>query len=313
MRNGFFKTNFLKTDKQMERRQAKLIDLNEWERSGGGGTGWSYINRKDSSIMLKLNKEEIPEEMSYHEYLISTTLYEMGISCPRVFDFVTDGTRFGMTVERMQGKKSYVRMIADNPELLEPLAKDFAVRSREFHSIRCDTAKFESKKDKCRRLFASCPEFPDDVKGMLYDCLDSLEDVQYPVHGDFTPGNIIRADGKDYWIDLGDFTYGDPDMDFACLAFLARYTPAKVVEYLFHLTKRQIGQFMEIYGREYYGDRWGSRELKQKLDTALTIKVALAIIDRHRAALLYLPLLRGQKIKFAIIMRIADILVRKFN
>ena len=59
MRNGFFGTNFLKTDKRMERRQAKLIDLNEWERSGGGGTGWSYINRNDSSIMLKLNKEEI--------------------------------------------------------------------------------------------------------------------------------------------------------------------------------------------------------------------------------------------------------------
>ena len=53
------------------------------------------------------------EEMSYHEYLISATLNEMGISCPRVFDFVTDSTRFGMTVERMQGKKSYVRMIAD--------------------------------------------------------------------------------------------------------------------------------------------------------------------------------------------------------
>ena len=51
---------------------------------------------------------------------------------------------------------------------------------------------------------------------------------------------------------------------------------------LFHLTKRQIGQFVEIYEREYYGDKWGSRELRQK-------------------------------IKFAIIMRIADILVRKFN
>lgn len=112
----------------MEQRQAKLIDLNEWERSGGGGNGWSYINRNDSSIMLKLNKEEISEEISCREYQISAALYEMGISCPRVFDFVTDGTRYGMTVERIQGKKSYVRMIADNPGLLEPLAKDFAVQ-----------------------------------------------------------------------------------------------------------------------------------------------------------------------------------------
>ena len=70
---------------------------------------------------------------------------------------------------------------------------------------------------------------------------------------------------------------------------------------------------MEIYGREYYGDRWNTRELKQKLDTALTIKVALAITNRPRAAKLYLPLLRGQKLQFAIIMRFADILLRKFN
>ena len=73
----------------MELGQARLIDLKDWERSGGGGTGWSYINRNDSSIMLKLNKKEIPEEVSYHEYLISNTLYGMGISCPRIFDFVS--------------------------------------------------------------------------------------------------------------------------------------------------------------------------------------------------------------------------------
>lgn len=297
----------------MEQRQAKLIDLNEWERSGGGGNGWSYINRNDSSIMLKLNKEEISEEISYREYQISAALYEMGISCPRVFDFVTDGTRYGMTVERIQGKKSYVRMIADNPGLLEPLAREFAVRSKEFHSIRCDTTKFESKKERCRHLFASCPELPDSVKEMLYSCLDSMEDVSYPVHGDFSPGNIIRADGKDYWIDLGDFTYGDPDIDMGTLFFLARYTPAKVVEYLFHLTKKQIGQFLEIYGREYYGDRWGSKELNQKLDSVIKIKAGLSVTNRPRAAKLYLPLLRGQKIKFAIIMKIADALVRKYN
>ena len=297
----------------MEHRQAKLIDLNEWERSGGGGNGWSYINRSDSSIMLKLNKEVISEEMSYREFSISKTLYEMGISCARVYDFVTDGTRFGMTVERIQGKKSYARMISDNPDLLESLAKDFAARSKEFHSIKCDITKFESKKERCRRLFASCPKIPDNVKNMLYGCLESMEDVPYPVHGDFTPGNIIRAGGKDYWIDLGDFTYGDPDMDFACLAFLSRYTPSKIVEYLFHLTRKQMLQFTEIYGREYYGDRWGSKELTQKLNTALTIKTALSITNSPRSSIIYLPLLRGQRVKFAIIMRLMDILIREYN
>lgn len=297
----------------MEQKLARLIDLKDWERSGGGGNGWSYFNRNDSSIMLKLNKEEIPEEVTYREFSVSKTLYEMGISCPRVYDFVTDGTRFGMTVERIRGKQSYVRMIADNPDLLEPLAKDFAVRSREFHSIRCDTTKFESKTERCRRLIASCPELPDSVKEMLYGCLDSMEDVPFPVHGDFTPGNIIRADGKDYWIDLGDFTYGDPDLDLGSLAYIARYTPRKVVVYLFHLTRGQFKRFMEIYGHEYYGDRWGSRELNQKIESVIKIKAAMAIVNHPRSAKIYLPLLQGRRLKFSIIMGIADVLVRKYN
>lgn len=297
----------------MESNQTVLINLNDWERSGGGGNGWSYINRNDSSIVLKLNKEEIPKERTYREYLISSAVYEMGISCPKVFDFVTDGTRFGMTVQRIQDKKSYVRMIADNPELLEPLAKDFAVRSKEFHSIICDTSKFESKTERCRRLFAECQALPDSVKEMLYGCLDAMQDVPFPVHGDFTPGNIIRAGGKDYWIDLGDFAYGDPDMDLSNLVFLARYTPAKVVDYLFHITRKQFKQFLEIYGREYYGSRWGSPEMNQKIDCVVKIKTGLSIVNNPRSAILYLPLLRGRKRVFAIIMKIVDVLLRKYN
>ena len=88
---------------------------------------------------------------------------------------------------------------------------------------------------------------------------------------------------------------------------------SKVVEYIFNLTRGQFKRFLELYGREYYGDRWGSRELKQKLDAALSIRVALTIANRPRAAKLYLPFLRGQKLKFTVIMRVLDILVRKFN
>ncbi|MBQ0016923.1 MAG: phosphotransferase [Bacteroidales bacterium] len=297
----------------MEQRQAKLIDLEDWEKFGGGGNGWSYNHKHDSSIIMKLNKKEISEEISYREFLTSKTLHEMGINCPKVLDFVTDGIRFGMTIERIQDKQSYVKMIADNPDLLEPLAKDFAVQSKKFHSIKCDITLFDSNTERFRRLFASCPRFTDSDKKMLDGCLDALEDVQCPIHGDFTPSNIIRSDGKDYWIDLGNFSYGDPDMDLDSLNFIAKYTPAKVVEYIFHITRKQFKQFLEIYGREYYGDRWGSKELKKKIDSITMIRVARTIAERPRASIIYLPLLHHQRFKFAIILKLADIFVRRFN
>lgn len=287
--------------------------MKDWERFGGGGNGWSYNNRTDDSVILKLNKEEIPEEDTAREYSTSKALFEMGIPCPRVLDFVTDGTRFGMTMERLKGKKSYVRIISENPDMLETLARDFARRSKEFHGIVCDTSRFESKAERCRKAFEDCDALPRDVKDMLLSCLDSLDQVAYPVHGDFTPGNIVRAQGRDYWIDLGDFAYGDPDMDLPCLIFLARYTPSKIVEYLFHITKKQVSQFLEIYGQEYYGPRWHTAELDGKIHRLIMLKAGQSIARRPRAAKLYLPLLRGQKLRFAITLKIADLLVRKFN
>ena len=54
--------------------------------------------------------------------------------------------------ERMQGKKSYVRMIADNPELLEPLAK-----SREDEVLNSKIKTFRSQlRGVCDYPFLQC-------------------------------------------------------------------------------------------------------------------------------------------------------------
>lgn len=289
------------------------INIEEWERFGGGGNGWSYYSKTDDSVVLKLNNVDIPFESTLQEFNTSRALFELGLSCPRVLDFVTDGARFGMTIECLKDKKSYVRMIADNPQMLEPLAMEFAMRSREFHSKECDTSIFESKTERCRRAFERCDVFSQGIKDMLSSCLDSLDKVSYPVHGDFTPGNIVRSQGRDYWIDLGEFAYGDPDMDLSYLIFLAEYTPAKIVNSLFHISRKQFSSFLEIYGRQYYGRRWHSPELEEKIHKLMLLKAAQTIAKRPRAAILYLPFLKGQKFRFAIKLKLADIFLRTFN
>ncbi|MBQ2209560.1 MAG: hypothetical protein II404_06305 [Prevotella sp.] len=46
----------------------------------------------------------------------------MGIPSAESLEYVTDGQRYGMIVERIQGKESFGRIIADHPERLEELA-----------------------------------------------------------------------------------------------------------------------------------------------------------------------------------------------
>lgn len=294
--------------------EAKLLDMNEWEQFGGGGNGWSYYHKTDSSIMLKLNKEEITREQSLTEYSRSKALFEAGINCPEVIDFVTDGKRYGLTMRRIQGKKSFARIIGDDPSRLEQTAKTFAKRSREFHSIKADTTLFQSKEEIIRNSINSSEAIPEDIKRMLLGYLESLDKETFCVHGDFNPGNIIHSeDGRDYWIDLGEFAYGDPDLDIGSLVFLAKMTPAKITEYLFHMTREQFAEFLEIYGREYYGDRWHTPELDEKIRRISMIKAGMSIAKRSRTALIYLPLLKGQKTRWKVILWIVDHLVRKFN
>ena len=100
---------------------AKLIDLKDWVPFGGGGFGDSFYHKTDDSVVLKLNKASVPAQRALMEFQRSKAVYEMGIPSAQPFDYVTDGKRYGMTMERIRGKESFGRIIADNPHRLEEL------------------------------------------------------------------------------------------------------------------------------------------------------------------------------------------------
>lgn len=292
----------------------KTIDLNDWEQFGGGGNGWSYYHKTDKSIMLKLNKESISMETTLSEFNRSKALFEMGVKTPKPIEFVTDGTRYGMIMQRIYGKKSYAKMISEDPSRIDELAKRFAQKSKEFHAIECDTTLFPSIHDFLKNQILGADAIPQDIKDEVIGYIDSFDRTALCIHGDFNPGNIIRAeDGQEYWIDLGDFGYGDPDYDLAALLMLSKITPAKVVKYLFHISREQCAHFLDVYGREYYGNRWDSPELKEKIRRVLMVKSAATIAKTPQSAKLFMPLLKGQKLKMSIVMWLADHLMKKYN
>ena len=102
--------------------EAKQINLNEWETFGGGGFGESFYNKTDDSVILKLNKTSVSARKAQEEFRRSKAVYDMGIPSAEPYEFVTDGERYGMIVQRIQGKESIGRILADHPERLEELA-----------------------------------------------------------------------------------------------------------------------------------------------------------------------------------------------
>ena len=285
---------------------AKTVDLQEWEPFGGGGFGTSYYNKTDDSVILKLNKSVISEEKAREEFLHSKAVYDMGIPSAEPYEFVTDGERFGMIVQRIQGKESFGRIIADHPERLEELAAMTADYAKALHTIPCDTTIFDSVPLRTRKMIAACKNLPDDVKARLIGYLDEMEPATTCLHGDINPCNIIIARDKVYWIDLGDFGYGDPLLDWSILAHMSEIGPNPFLRHIFHMDRKTLGLFYEFMGKHYFGSSWDTPEIIEKMKRVSQIMAGKAICLQPMAAHINLPFLQGKKLKTAINLFIGD-------
>lgn len=285
---------------------AKTINLQEWEPFGGGGFGTSYYNKTDDSVMLKLNKPSVSEVAARTEFQRSKAVYDMGIPSAQPLEFVTDGQRYGMIVQRIQGKESFGRIIADHPERLEDLACTAADYAKALHSIPCDTETFDSVSLRTRNLIAASRDIPDNIKSRLLGYIDDLEPATTCLHGDINPCNIVIAQGKVYWIDLGDFGYGDPMLDFSILAHLHHLGPNPMLRNLFHMDRKALKRFYEAMGKQYYGPRWSTPELMEKMDRISQIMAGRAMCIWPSASHVNLPYLQGKKIKTSVSLFIGD-------
>ena len=285
---------------------AKTVNLQEWEPFGGGGFGTSYYNKTDDSVILKINKTIVSAEKAQEEFLRSKAVYDMGIPSAEPYEFVTDGERFGMIVQRIQGKESFGRIIADHPERLEELAAMMADYTKALHAIPCNTDVFDSVPMRTQKMFADCKRLPDDVKARLIGYLDDMEPATTCLHGDINPCNIVIAQGKVYWIDLGDFGYGDPLLDWYVLAHMSEIGPTPLLQHLFHMDRKTLGLFYEVMGKHYFGSNWDTPEMKEKMKRVSQIMAAKAICLQPMAVHINLPFLQGKKLKTAINLFIGD-------
>lgn len=291
--------------------EATRINLDDWYATGRGGYADSYFNKKDESLILKLNFKEYPQEKAYDEFSSSKAVFDLGVPCPEPIAFVTDGERYGLISRRILKKKSLTRIVSEQPERTREMAEKMAEMVRQLHSLECNTDSFPSIPDLYRRDINRCTRFPDDVKEKLNKYLDELTPSTKCLHGDMHPGNIITADGKDYFIDLGDFGYGDPDLDFGILISLCEWTPKKVLDDLLHITRSKCREFTRLFGEAYYGERFRDPALLHKLYHCGLLRYAHALTTSGDMISPLMNIFRGNKLRAKIFIKILDVIVKE--
>ena len=228
------------------------IDLSDFVPVGEGANGISLNHKTDPEILLKLYNEGKVQQ-PYDEWLLSKRVYDAGIPTPEPGEFVTDGTRYGLLLRRIQGKKSFARAVGDEPEKVEEFARQFAGMCRDLHATRLDTTRFESVKVRYCRLLEENPFFTEGEKKRIAEFIERVPDTDTAIHGDLQFGNAIFVGDKRYFIDLGDFCYGHPYFDLGMVYLCCKMNSDEWTREVFHMESETALAFWDAFVPAYFG------------------------------------------------------------
>lgn len=230
----------------------QTINLDDYIQTGEGGTALTYT-RKDGLSLAKLYQSNFEADRAKAEFLTARTVFQLGIPSPEPYRLVTDGQRNGAEYELIKNKRSYTRIISQEPERLEEISLKFAHMARELHAKQADTTLLDSYKQRMERFYREKNQVPKDYKERALEFLKTVPDTPRCVHGDLHIGNIITDGERDLWIDVGEFAYGAPEWDLALLWTMCHNMPADRVYHIFHITHEQMITHWDIFFPAYLG------------------------------------------------------------
>lgn len=242
--------------------EAIRIDLNDYVHAGEGANGESFNHRTDPNIMMKLyNPGKV--QQPYDEMIMARKVFNLGIPTPEPGEYVTDGVRYGIRFRRIEGKKSFTRATADNPEKVDVYASEFADMCKDLHKIHVDTTMFENVKDRYYRLLAENPFFTPAQKDAIIRFIAHAPDTDTAIHGDLQYSNAIFAGDKKYFIDLGDFCYGYNLFDIGMVYLCCCLSGEDFIREVFHMEKALAIKFWEYFAPAYFGTDIPLREITE--------------------------------------------------
>ncbi len=258
--------------------EAIKISLDDYVLSGGGFNGESYDHRSDPSVMLKLyfpGKIQQPLD----EMMLARKVYDMGIPSPEPGEYVvTEDGRYGIRFRRILGKKSYSRATGDDPANVAKYAAEFAQMCRLLHSTHVDTGQFENVKDRYCRLLEQNPFFSAAEKDKLGRFISDTPDEDTAIHGDLQFSNAIFAGDKRYFIDLGDFCYGNHLFDIGMVYLCCNLSGEDFIQETFHMPKSLAKEFWKAFVPVYFGPDANPAEIEEQIRPYAGLKTL--IIER---------------------------------
>ena len=231
----------------------ETINLNDYVQTGEGGTALTYTH-KTRPTMAKLFNPGNEAELAEKEFLTARAVFEMGISTPEPLRLVTDGQRRGVEYELISNKRSFTRIISQEPERLKEISLAFARMAHELHTMKANTSRFPSAKETLRRFYQEKGDrVTEEYKERALAFIDKTPDAETCLHGDLHIGNIITDGQRCLWIDLGQFSYGVPEWDLGWMWTICNRMDGKRTDFILHVTPETLKAHWNIFLAAYLG------------------------------------------------------------
>ncbi len=228
------------------------INLEDYVKTGEGGQGIAYTHKTDNRL-VKLYNPGFEADVAVDEFGAAQAMYELGVPTPRPYRLVTDGERVGAEYELIEGKRSFARIISQEPDRMEEVSLTFARVARELHAVKADTSRLPSMKKRIEKFYNREDVVPAFARDIVLPILDRIPDTPTCLHGDMQIGNIITDGRRNLWIDIGQAAYGAPEWDLGMCWRVCQIPNPEMTDNLFHLKPEQMQQHWNIFAPAYFG------------------------------------------------------------
>ncbi len=235
-------------------RKPKALDMSRYEVFGESFLSKAY-NSEDGDAMIKVYGGHFPARMVAQEKAMARAVMLFGLPTPLVGTLYSDGVNNALDYERIPGKRSFSRVVSEEPERMEEMTVRFAAMCKQLHATPCDTSVFPARINVYRSVVARCDRLTEEEKAKIFAFIDSVPPATTCLHGDMQMSNVITSPRGDMWIDLSDFSYGAPMLDLGMWYFLSKLNTEERVQQLFHMSVAQMAQIWDIFAREYFDAR----------------------------------------------------------
>ncbi|KWW28648.1 MAG: hypothetical protein AUK63_1823 [bacterium P3] len=258
--------------------EVQMINPEDYFQTGEGGTALTY-NHKDGKTLAKLFMPGFAADTAAREFRINRVVYDSGLPTPKPIRLITDGTRFGAEYELIPNKRSFTRIISEEPEQLVPLSERFAHLARQIHKTPADTSRLPDMKELVLYWIERSEHLPEAYKQRFRRFLEAVPSVPTCLHGDLHIGNIITDGKRDLWIDVGDFAYGVPEWDLSMMYYATNFMSPERADNIFHLDIPTLRAHWTAFAKAYW-ETESEEELKahvRKLYPFIATKITFLV------------------------------------